>query len=326
MKFLCIISLLFANTLFAQSSQKVLRNPVLNIDFPDPTVIMANGKYYAYATQANHDGKMQNIQLAVSDNLQDWNYIGDVLPQKPLWASHTQDFWAPHVLYDPGLHQYVLFFSAKANDTTFDKCIGVAFANKPEGPFIAEKTPLITGKGFESIDPMAIIDPKSKKKYLFWGSGFQPLHVEAMNNNWKSFVKDSHKINVVYPKTEKKYTVLIEGSWVDYSNGYYYLYYSGDNCCGNGANYAVMVAKAKNITGPYVRLAKAKHITTSAILEKDTGMIAPGHNSVITDADGNKWIAYHAIVKQADSGFDRSKRVFYISPLVYKNGWPKVIK
>src|SRR5690349_15528017 len=61
-------------------------NLVLNIDFPDPTVINVNGTFYAYATQAPQDGKMNNIQLATSKNLFNWTYMGDALPQKPLWA------------------------------------------------------------------------------------------------------------------------------------------------------------------------------------------------------------------------------------------------
>src|SRR4051812_23975007 len=35
---------------------------VLNKDFPDPTVITANGKYYAYATQGRVGDQMYNIQ------------------------------------------------------------------------------------------------------------------------------------------------------------------------------------------------------------------------------------------------------------------------
>ena len=68
---------------------------MLDLDFPDPTVINVNGIYYAYATQAHHDGKMINIQVASSKDLFNWKYEGDALPQKPVWASSTQDFWAP---------------------------------------------------------------------------------------------------------------------------------------------------------------------------------------------------------------------------------------
>ena len=196
--------LLVLQIVFAQTSETASRQPNLNIDFADPTVINVHGTYYAYATQAKHNGSIENIQLAVSPDLQYWRYVGDVLPQKPAWASHTQDFWAPHVLYDASLQKYVLFFSARSNDTAYDKCIGVAFATKPEGPFIPEAQPLVSGEGFVNIDPMAIIDPVTKKKYLFWGSGFKPIRVEEMTTDWKHFVKGSHAKEVAFPHTEKK--------------------------------------------------------------------------------------------------------------------------
>src|ERR1700712_47395 len=53
-------------------------NPVLNNDFPDPTVIRAaNGKYYAYATQGSFKGKFFNIQVASSDDMFHWRSEGD---------------------------------------------------------------------------------------------------------------------------------------------------------------------------------------------------------------------------------------------------------
>ena len=40
-------------------------NPVFDEDFPDPTVIDAgNGWFYAYATQGDVAGRVQNFQVA----------------------------------------------------------------------------------------------------------------------------------------------------------------------------------------------------------------------------------------------------------------------
>src|ERR1044072_2227519 len=91
-------------------------NPVLDQDFPDPTLIRADGKYYAYATQTLYNGKTINIQVASSPDLQHWTILGDALPQKPSWASTTQDFWAPHVLYDSSMKKYVMFYSAESDE------------------------------------------------------------------------------------------------------------------------------------------------------------------------------------------------------------------
>ena len=61
---------------------------------------------------------------------------------------------------------------------------------------------------------------------------------------------------------------------------YYYLFYSGDNCCGPKANYAVMVARSRSATGPFETLEQATGKPHSIILEKRGNWFAPGHNSV----------------------------------------------
>lgn len=317
----------------SKPEKKWAQNPVLDQDFPDPTVIKAaNGTYYAYATQGGANGTFSNIQLATSTDLFHWKTESDVLPQKPQWAGATHDFWAPHVLYDKALKKYVLFYSAESDDTATGKCLGVAFADSPKGPFVDKGTPLVCGPGFVNIDPMALIDPKTGKKLLYWGSGFQPIKVQEMTSDWKGFKSGTTAKPVVWPGKEKNYTNLIEGAWVDYHNGKYYLYYSGDNCCGDNANYAVMVARADNAFGPFKRLGEANGSGNSAILEKDNVWLAPGHNSIFKDAKGKSWIAYHAVWRdknKAEPSRGAShyvKRVLCINPVVYKNQWPVVEK
>ena len=320
-----------SDSITGEMSTATKHNPVFDIDFPDPTIINANGTYYAYATQGSHDGKINNIQLATSQDLFNWTYIGDALPQKPVWANETQAFWAPHVLYDSTIGKYVMLFSGKSNDTTLDKCIGVAFADDPAGPFIDKGSPLIEGTGFSNIDPMAITDPQTGKKLLYWGSGFEPIKVRELTNDWRSFKEGSIAKPVVFPGKEKNYTLLIEGAWVDFHDNKYYLYYSGDNCCGDKANYAVMVAKADSAMGPFTRLGEVNTTGSSAILEKDSTWNAPGHNSIVKDNKGNTWIAYHAIwVDKIKAGKpvgagNYVKRVMCIKPVMYRNGWPVVV-
>lgn len=301
-----------------------IRNPVFDRDFPDPTIVKTGSVYYGYATQSMVDGKMQNIQVAASADLQHWRPVGDALPRKPVWAEKTQDFWAPHVLFDAQLKEYVLFYSAESDDTATGKCIGVAFAGQPQGPFRDMGHPLVCGDGFVNIDPMAFIDPVSGERLLYWGSGFQPIHVQEMSKDWKSFEPGSKTKPVVWPQQDTSYSRLIEGAWVDFQDGHYYLYYSGDNCCGDNANYAVMVARADDPMGPFVRLGQQDHSRNSVILEKYKKWTAPGHNSIFRDDKGNAWIAYHAIRRKGKDK-EGQVRVMCISPLVYEDGWPRVI-
>lgn len=296
-------------------------NPVYNRDFADPTVIKADdGYYYAYGTNTNVVGKNIHIQVLQSSNLVNWKYIGDALPTKPKWAD--KDFWAPHVLYDSKLKIYFLYYSGESNNIE-GKCLGVATSKSPAGPFIDKGEPFICGKGFINIDPMAFDDPKTGKKLLYWGSGFEALKVQELSDNRLGFKEGSTLkilVNPIINNDPGNYQNLVEGSWVTYQDGYYYLYYSGDNCCGEKAHYAVMVARSENAEGPFKTLAEAKNIENSVILNKNEKWIAPGHNSVITDDKGQEWMIYHAIdAKNSNGG-----RIVLIDKIIYKNGWPVV--
>jgi arabinan endo-1,5-alpha-L-arabinosidase len=310
--------------------QATYANPVLDADFPDPAVLKApDGFYYAYATQTERGGKWINIQVARSSDLVHWQYLGDALPAKPNWASKTQDFWAPDVVRHGA--RYIMYFSAKPNtsDERHGLCLAVATATSPAGPFVDVGHPLQCGEGFVNIDPMAFDDPATGKHLLYWGSGFAPIKVQELGRDLMSFAPGSKPTDLVWPAPNRSgFPVLVEGSWVIRRGGYYYLFYSGDNCCGPKANYAVMVARSRSATGPFETLEQATGKPHSIILAKSARWIAPGHNSVITDSSGQDWIVYHAVdvnrprEKAADDL--NTRRIMLIDRITWRDGWPVI--
>lgn len=305
-------------------------NPVLDADFPDPTVIrVPDSYYYGYATQTQRGGKWINIQLARSADLVHWNYLGDALPVKPAWASKTQDFWAPHVARDGD--RYVMYYSAKPDtaDERHGLCLAVATAASPAGPFTDIGQPLQCGKEFINIDPMAFDDPATGKRLLYWGSGFKPIKVQELAPNRTSFAKGSRAVDLVWPNPAKDaFPVLVEGAWVIRRGGYYYLFYSGDNCCGPKADYAVMVARSRSATGPFQTLEQATGKRHSIILEKRGYWVAPGHNSIVHDSAGQDWIVYHAVdarrPRQKATDEPNTRRVMLIDRIRWVEGWPVI--
>ena len=305
-------------------------NPVIDADFPDPAVLKApDGFYYAYATQTERDGKWINLQVARSKDLVRWQHLGDALPAKPGWASRTQDFWAPHVLRDGA--RYYMYYSAKpdTSDERHGLCLAVAIATRPQGPFTDMGHPLQCGEGFVNIDPMAFDDPATGKRLLYWGSGFKPIKVQELGRDRMSFAPGSAPKDLVSPNPVKdQFPVLVEGAWVVLRGGFYYLFYSGDNCCGAKANYAVMIARSRSATGPFETLEQATGRPHSIILAAHGQWIAPGHNSVATDRSGRDWIVYHAVdarrprTKPADDV--NTRRVMLTDRIDYRGGWPVV--
>lgn len=302
-------------------------NPILDHDFPDPTVIRArDGRFYAYATQTLHTRPAINIQVAWSDDLVHWSDPSDALPTKPTWARTTQEFWSPCV--DQRGATFIMYFAAKS-DGGQGQCLGVATASHPLGPFNDSGAALVTGNGFVNIDPMAFDDLQWGKHYLYWGSGFEPIKVQELTPDRLHLRAESAPVALVAPCDNRRYERLVEGGFIHYHEPFYYLFYSGDDCFSAAGSYAVMVARSLSATGPFETLAQATCGAHSAILEGNDRWGLPGHNSVITDAAGQDWIVYHAVDLARDGqrlaeAPQSVPRVMCMDQLFCHDGWPYV--
>jgi len=329
---LCYFSVLISVGLFSCGTSKEAADgkgglsrqsrPAIDSNFPDPTVVLANdGYYYAYATNTEGEGKLIHIQVARSSDLKEWEMLEDALPDPPEWAE--KDFWAPHVIYDSISHTYFLYYSGESIDPAVGKCMGVATSKSPAGPFVDKGAPLLCGGTFVEIDPMAFDDPVTGKKYLYWGSGHRPLKVQELADDRLAFKEDTQAfaiLDTISNDEPGNYQKLVEGAWVIYRAGYYYLFYSGDNCCGEHAHYALMVARAKTPTGPFETLAESTGTINSVIMERYGRWVAIGHNSLFQDKLGQDWVAYHGI-----DTLDRGKgRVMLLNKISWKDGWPAI--
>lgn len=113
--------------------------------------------------------------------------------------------------------------------------------------------------------------------------------------------------------------ILVEGPFMHYHNGYYYMYYSGQAYDLPG--YSVGVARSKNIKGPFE---KAAGPVFSQFAYKAPGhyFVAPGHNSVLTLPNSKvDVIVYHAWLNGQIHG--GPGRVACVDKIYWtEDGWP----
>lgn len=218
-------SLIFGLAVLGVSSLSA-QNPIVRNQFSaDPTARVFNGKVYVFPSHdiPAPDGKglrkdwfcMPDYHVFSSENLTDWTDHGVIVSQnKVAWVDSTSySMWAPDCIERNG--KYYFYFPANKNiagpNGRKGFGIGVAVADKPEGPYIPQTEPI---KGVNGIDPNVLID-KDGQAYLYWSMG--NLFVAKLKENMLEL--DSEPLAI--PNLPQK--GLKEGPYVFERNGLYYL-------------------------------------------------------------------------------------------------------
>jgi beta-xylosidase len=189
--------------------------------------------------------------------------------------------WAP-ALVKKG-RKYFLFFGANDIQSNAEYGgIGVAVADKPEGPFRDHLgKPLIDSfhNGAQPIDQFIFKD-KDGSYYIIYG-GWRHCNIAKLNDDFTGFVpfEDGKIFREITPSG------YVEGPFMFIRNNKYYFMWSEGGW--TGPDYSVAYAIADSPFGPFKREAK--------ILQQDT-LVArgAGHHSVMHDKKNKKWyIVYH---------------------------------
>ena len=300
------------------SGGPTFQNPVLVRDFPDPGVIEVDGTYYAYATT---DGAYR-IQVARSDDLVEWEHLGDALPQLPRWASG--DTWAPEpAQFDD---QFVIYYSARypAVERPNNEgilCLSRAVADSPEGPFVDDTTEPFACNEPElggSIDAFPFTD-EDGTRYLVWKNDGnccgKPTEFWAQELSEDGLSVTGEMTNLGVRNDEQWEGRVIEAPTIFVNEGTYYLFFSANAY--SGIEYAVGYATADNVLGPYTDAEENPILATPE--ERGQGPFGPGGQAIVRDDDGELWFVYHAW----RSSFQ--ERDMWIDELVFEDGRPVIV-
>lgn len=270
----------------------------------DPHAVYIDGELWIFPTGGpGGSWAADRFGAFSSTDLKTWKSRGELIRRDSIkWIG---DDGAPeHFLWAPGVAtrggKWFLYYSVGPQNPTPSR-IGVAVASRPEGPYVDSGKPLLTGgNGFEAIDPMTFIDPKTDKAYLYaGGSAGATLRVFELNRDMTTIARE---VKVAQPPQ------FTEGAFMHERNGVYYLSYSHGRF--NGPDYSVHYATAKSPIGPWRY--------RGAILTSDAHRKGPGHHSFVQDPKSGEWlIVYHRWENPAGEAPYKGERQVAIDRLKY---------
>ena len=255
-------------------------NPIFPGWYADPEAKVFGGEYWIYPTYSAPYNAQVFFDAFSSPDLVTWTKHSRVMDTNGVpWARRA--VWAPAVAEKNG--RYFIFFGANDIQNNGQRGgIGVAVADRPEGPFKDYLgKPLIDRfqNGAQPIDPFVFHDSDGQD-YLIYG-GWQHCNICRLKADFRDLepFADGTLFKEITPKG------YVEGSVMFRRGGKYYFMWSEGGW--TGPNYSVAYAMADSPIGPFQRIGK--------ILQQDPNVATgAGHHSVIKlPGEDVYYIVYH---------------------------------
>jgi inosine-uridine nucleoside N-ribohydrolase len=254
-------------------------NPIFQGWYADPEATIFGARYWVYPTFSAPFNDQLHFDAFSSPDLVHWTKHDRILDNKEVrWARRAM--WAPAAVERGG--KYYLFFGA--NDVHEGEVggIGVAVADRPEGPFkdLLGK-PLINQivNGAQPIDQFVFRD-KDGQDYLVYG-GWSHCNIVRLKPDFTALLPfpDGATFKEITPEH------YVEGPCMFLRGGKYYFMWSEGGW--GGPNYSVAYAIGDSPLGPFKRIGK--------VLQQDPNVATgAGHHSVLEIPGIDQWyIVYH---------------------------------
>ncbi len=271
-----LISFLFVLMNMASYAQK---NPVLEGWYADPEGIVYGDTYWIFPTYSAPYEEQVLMDAFSSRDLKTWKKHPRIIDTAAVkWAKKAM--WAPAVIQKD--NKYYIFFGA--NDVHEGEIggIGVAVADKPEGPYrdLLGK-PLINEivNGAQPIDQFVYRDDDGSY-YMYYG-GWGHCNIVKLNKDFTGLepFEDGEIYKEITPES------YVEGPFMfKKDNKYYFMWSEGG---WTGPDYKVAYAIADSPFGPFKRI--------GTVLQQDPEIATgAGHHSVIQKPGTDEWfMVYH---------------------------------
>lgn len=288
----------------------------------DPTLFFAEGYYYVFSSG-------RGLPFYRSRDLVTWRSCGRVFAKLPRWADaavpKNRGFvWAPDAVKIGS--EYRVYWSTS---TLGSRRSVIGFASNrtlaPDSPAygwvdrgkVIATTPR---DDWNAIDPQCFVD-RQGKVWLAMGSYWSGIKMRRLDRKTGRLSRQDTTLYRLARRTDVE-PPAIEGAYLFWRNGFYYLFVSFDRChLGVRSNYNVRVGRSRDVVGPYRdRLGQPMLESGGTVILKSKGNVrGPGHNSVLQH-DGQTWIAFHYF-----NPARRGQRTLQVRRVSWdEQGWPRV--
>jgi beta-xylosidase len=289
-------------------------NPTFPGWYADPEGAVFGKEFWIFPTYSAPYNEQTFFDAFSSPDLVNWRKHSHILGTNAVsWARRAM--WAPSVV-EKGGHYYFFF---GANDIQNDQQrggIGVAIADRPEGPYKDYLgKPLIDRfhNGAQPIDQFAFKDADGGY-YLIYG-GWRHCNIVPLQDDFRS-VRAFSDGTTFKEITPEKY---VEGPFMFIRNSKYYLMWSEGGW--TGPDYSVAYAIADSLLGPFKRVGKilqqdpavatgAGHHSVIKLPRKDTYYIVY-HRRPLGESDGNHRVVCIDRMEFDDHGFIKPVKITF---------------
>lgn len=299
-KILSVLCLLMAS---AMSFAQTYRNPVLNADVPDVSVVKVADTYYMVSTTMH---LMPGCPVMASKDMINWktiSYVFDRIDDGPRYnledgaTVYGQGQWASSIRYvkNPSLPNGKFFVWFTANGAPGK---GFVFsADKAEGPWSLVARPPHMHDG-------SILFDDDGKVYMYHETG----HLTELRPDLQGKLEGGVDMQVFERDAEERGS-LLEGSSAIKHNGKYYLCMISMKWGERGRVRREVCYRADKITGPY-----EKKVILETPFETHGGV---GQGCLAGDADSDE--GWQALIFQDRGGIGRTP---CLVPVTWVDGWP----
>lgn len=266
-------------------------NPILNGDYPDPTLVRVGGDYYMTYSCAE---LTPGLKILHSRDLVHWRTLCSAVLNAGCIA-------APELICHEGL--FYLYYPA--NGTNY-----VVTARDPAGPW-SDPVDLKIG----AIDPGHVVGPDGTRYlYVSGGSAFE-LSADGL--------RVVRSLGRLYEGWNYDPTLHTEGKWLEspkffQRGGMYYLVSAQGGTSGPSTAHMCVVARARHPLGPWENAPNNPIVHTWNRSER---WWCKGHGTIFETAAGQWYIVYHAY----ERGFLNHGRKTLLQKVDWtEDGWPYV--